>query len=135
MTEKDVNQKEKETQNEKIDPLLNELIETMKTIQKEMPTSEKEERITVFLEYMRERKNGYSTEKQNMNNESHVDIESLLSTLSFRQAKNGKSEFASIDPELGKKLPKSFERGEYNYYNKGDALIRVKKTPKKKASQ
>ena len=131
MTEKET---KKEAQKE-VDPKLLELIEVMKTIQKEMPTSEKEERITVFLEYMRERKNGYSTEKQNMNNESHVDIESLLSTLSFRQAKNGKSEFASIDPELGKKLPKSFERGEYSYYNKGDALIRVKKTPKQKNFQ
>jgi len=129
---------EKETKKEaqkEVDPKLLELIEVMKTIQKEMPTSEKEERITVFLEYMRERKNGYSTEKQNMNNESHVDIESLLSALSFRQAKNGKSEFASIDPELGKKLPKSFERGEYSYFNKGDALIRVKKTPKQKNLQ
>jgi len=129
---------EKETKKEaqkEVDPKLLELIEVMKTIQKEMPTSEKEERITVFLEYMRERKNGYSTEKQNMNNESHVDIESLLSTLSFRQAKNGKSEFASIDPELGKKLPKSFERGEYSYFNKGDALIKVKKTPKQKNLQ
>jgi len=129
---------EKETKKEaqkEVDPKLLELIEVMKTIQKEMPTSEKEERITVFLEYMSERKNGYSTEKQNMNNESHVDIESLLSTLSFRQAKNGKSEFASIDPELGKKLPKSFEHGEYSYFNKGDTLIRVKKTPKQKNLQ
>jgi len=126
----------KEAQKE-VDPKLLELIEVMKTIQKEMPTSEKEERITVFLEYMRERKNSYSnsTEKQNMSNESHVDIESLLNSLSFRQAKNGKSEFASIDPELGKKLPKSFERGEYNYFNKGDALIRVRKTQKQKKTQ
>jgi len=124
----------KEAQKE-IDPKLLELIEVMKTIRKEMPDVEKEERITVFLEYMRERKNSYSIEKQSMSNENHVDIESLLSTLSFRQAKNGKSEFASIDPELGKKLPKSFERGEYNYYNKGDALIRIKKTSKQKKTQ
>jgi len=124
----------KEAQKE-IDPKLLELIEIMKTIRKEMPDVEKEERITVFLEYMRERKNSYSIEKQSMSNENHVDIESLLSTLSFRQAKNGKSEFASIDPELGKKLPKSFERGEYNYYNKGDALIRIKKTSKQKKTQ
>jgi hypothetical protein len=124
----------KEAQKE-VDPKLLELIEIMKTIRKEMPDVEKEERITVFLEYMRERKNGYSTEKQSMNNESHVDIESLLNSLSFRQAKNGKSEFANIDPELGKKLPKSFERGEYSYFNKGDALIRVKKTPKQKNLQ
>jgi len=129
---------EKETKKEaqkEVDPKLLELIEVMKTIQKEMPTSEKEERITVFLEYMRERKNSYSIEKQSMSNENHVDIESLLNSLSFRQAKNGKSEFASIDPELGKKLPKTFERGEYNYYNKGDALIRVKNTPKQKNVQ
>jgi hypothetical protein len=104
----------------------------MKLIQKEMPNAEKEERITVFLEYMREKKNGYSTEKHD---ESHVNIESLLSSLSFKPAKNGKSEFASIDPELGKKLPKSFERGEYNYFNKGDALIRVKKNEKQKNIQ
>jgi len=124
----------KEAQKE-IDPKLLELIEIMKTIRKEMPDVEKEERITVFLEYMRERKNSYSIEKQSMSNENHVDIESLLNSLSFRQAKNGKSEFASIDPKLGKKLPKSFERGEYNYYNKGDALIRVKNTQKQKNVQ
>ena len=124
----------KEAQKE-IDPKLLELIEIMKTIRKEMPDVEKEERITVFLEYMRERKNSYSIEKQSMSNENHVNIERLLNSLSFRQAKNGKSEFASIDPELGKKLPKSFERGEYNYYNKGDALIRVKNTPKQKNVQ
>jgi|BEDMetMinimDraft_2_1075160.scaffolds.fasta_scaffold12457_2 hypothetical protein len=125
----------KEAKNEEIDPKLKELIEIMKLIQKEMPNAEKEERITVFLEYTRERKNYVGTEKQSMSNENHVDIESLLNSLSFRQAKNGKSEFASIDPELGKKLPKTFERGEYNYYNKGDALIRVKNTPKQKNVQ
>jgi len=133
MTEKDVGQKEKEAQKE-IDPLLNELIETMKIIQKEMPTSEKEERITVFLEYMRERKNGYSTEKQSMRN-ANPDIESLVNALSFKTSKNGKSEFASIDKDLGAKLPQSFEYGEYNYYNKGDALIRVKKPQKQKNVQ
>jgi len=133
MTEKDV--KEKEAQKE-VDPKLLELIEIMKTIRKEMPDVEKEERITVFLEYMREKKN-YSnfTEKQNLNNESHVDIESLLSTLSFRQAKNGKSEFANISQDLGAKLPKQFDVGEYSYYNKGEALIRVKKTSKQKKTQ
>jgi len=130
---------EKETKKEaqkEVDPKLLELIEVMKTIQKEMPTSEKEEHITVFLEYMRERKNNYvDIEKQNMNSANPVNIESLLSTLSFKPAKNGKSEFANIDKDLGAKLPQSFEYGGYNYYNKGDALIRVKKTPKKKASQ
>ena len=53
MIEKDV--KGKEVQNEKeIDTRLKELIEIMKVIQKEMPNAEKEERITVFLEYTRE---------------------------------------------------------------------------------
>jgi len=128
MTEKDV--KEKETQNEKeIDPHLKELIEIMKTIQKEMPNAEKEERITVFLEYMRERKNNISAGKEN------VDIESLLNTLFFKPAKNGKSEFANISKELGAKLPQSFEHEGYSYFNKGDALIRVKKIPKQKKAQ
>ena len=128
--------KEKETQNEKeIDPHLKELIEIMKTIQKEMPNAEKEERITVFLEYMRERKNSYSTEKQSMNNENHVNIVSLLSTLSFKASKNGKSEYANISKELGAKLPQSFEHEGYSYFNKGDALIRVKNTPKQKNVQ
>jgi len=132
MIEKDV--KEKEVQNEKeIDTRLKELIEIMKLIQKEMPNAEKEERITVFLEYTRERKNSYvDTEKQNTN---EINLESLVNALSFKPAKNGKSEFANIDKDLGAKLPQSFEYGGYNYYNKGDALIRVKKTPKKKASQ
>jgi ABC-type Fe3+-hydroxamate transport system substrate-binding protein len=128
MTEKDINQKE--TQNEKEnEPLLNELIETMKKIKKEMSDSEKEERITVFLEYMRERKNNTSAGKEN------VDIESLLNTFFFKPAKNGKSEFANISKELGAKLPQSFEHGGYSYYNKGDALIRVKKTSKQKKTQ
>jgi len=124
----------KEAQKE-VDPKLLELIEIMKLIQKEMPNAEKEEHITVFLEYMRERRNGYSTEKQNTNNEPRVDIESLLSTLSFKPAKNGKSEFANISQELGKKLPQQFDVGEYSYFNKGDALIRVKKTSKQKKTQ
>ena len=133
MIEKDVKEKE---HSEEIDPKLKELIEIMKLIQKEMPNAEKEERITVFLEYMRERKNNYvDIEKQNMNSANPVNIESLLSTLSFKPAKNGKSEFANIDKDLGAKLPQSFEYGGYNYYNKGDALIRVKKTPKQKNLQ
>jgi len=128
---------EKETKKEaqkEVDPKLLELIEVMKTIQKEMPTSEKEERITVFLEYMREKKS-YSTEKQSMNNENHVDIVSLLSSLSFKTSKNGKSEYANISKELGAKLPQSFEHEGYSYFNKGDALIRVKNTPKQKNVQ
>jgi len=126
---------EKEIQNEKIDPLLKELIEIMKTIRKEMPDAEKEERITIFLEYRRERGNHFGTKKQNMNSANPVSIESLVNAFSFKTAKNGKSEFVSIDPELGKKLPQQFDVGEYSYFNKGDALIRVKKAPKKKASQ
>jgi hypothetical protein len=59
-----------------------------------------------------------------------------LSTLSFKPAKNGKSEFANISQELGKKLPQQFDVGEYSYFNKRDALIRIKKNPKqKRASQ
>ena len=126
MTEKDV--KGKEMQSEEIDPRLKELIEIMKLIKKEMPDTEKEERITVFLEYTREKK-GYVGSKQNTNNTS-VDIDSLIKSLTFKTSKNGKSEFASIDRELGEKLPQSFERGEYNYFNKRDALIRVKNNSK-----
>ena len=122
----------KETQKEEIDPKLKELIEIMKLIQKEMPNAEKEERITVFLEYTRERKNGYSTEKQNMNSANPVSMESLLSTLTFKTAKNGKSEFAKIEKDFGAKLPQHFTVGEYDYFNKGDALIRVKKNEKQK---
>jgi len=131
MIEKDVKEKE---HSEEIDPKLKELIEIMKLIQKEMPNAEKEERITVFLEYRREKGNHFGTEKQT-NSTNPVNIESLVNALSFRTAKNGKSEFVSIDPELGKKLPQQFDVGEYSYFNKGDALIRVKKAPKKKASQ
>jgi hypothetical protein len=76
--------------------------------------------------------NGESNKKNDMN---LVNIESLVNALSFKTSKNGKSEFASIDKDLGAKLPQSFEYGGYSYYNKGDALIRVKKTPKKKVSQ
>ena len=124
----------KEAQKE-IDPKLLELIETMETIREKMPKAEKEERITVFLEYRREKGNHFGTEKQNMNSTSPVNIESLVNTLSFKTSKNGKSEFASIDKDLGAKLPQSFEYGGYNYYNKGDALIRVKNTPKQKNVQ
>jgi hypothetical protein len=76
--------------------------------------------------------NGENNKKNNMN---PVNIESLVNALSFKTSKNGKSEFASIDKDLGAKLPQSFEYGGYNYYNKGDALIRVKKTPKQKNAQ
>ena len=124
----------KEAQKE-VDPKLLELIEVMKAIKKEMPDFEKEERITVFLEYRREKGNHFGTEKQNMNSANPVSMESLLSTLSFKTSKNGKSEYANISKELGAKLPQSFEHEGYSYFNKGDALIRVKKTPKKKASQ
>jgi len=76
--------------------------------------------------------NGENNKKNNMN---PVNIESLVNALSFKTSKNGKSEFASIDKDLGAKLPQSFEYGEYNYYNKGDALIRVKKPQKQKNVQ
>jgi len=124
MTEKDVKEKE---QSEEIDPKLKELIEIMKLIQKEMPNAEKEERITVFLEYTRERKsNNIRTEKQNLNSMNPMNVESLINSLSFKASKNGKSEFANISQDLGARLPQSFEYGEYSYFNKGDALIRVK---------
>jgi len=129
MTEKDVNQKE--VQNEKIDPHLKELIEVMKAIKKEMPDFEKEERITVFLEYRREKGN-HEAEKQTVNSTNPVSMESLLNTLTFKTAKNGKSEFAKIEKDLGAKLPQHFTVGEYDYFNKGDALIRVKKNEKQK---
>jgi len=101
----------KEVQKEKeIDPLLNELIDDMKTIKEKMPDYEKEERITVFLEYRREKENHFGMEKQNMSNEKRVDIESLLNSLTFRTAKkNGDLKYAFIDLELAKKLPKKFE--------------------------
>ncbi|PSN82966.1 hypothetical protein B9Q01_06415 [Candidatus Marsarchaeota G1 archaeon OSP_D] len=124
----------KEAQKE-VDLKLLELIEVMKAIKKEMPDFEKEERITVFLEYRREKGNHFGTEKQNMNSTNSVSIESLLNTLTFRQAKNGKSEFANISQDLGAKLPKQFDVGEYSYFNKGDALIRVRKTSKQKKMQ
>jgi hypothetical protein len=124
MIEKDVKEKE---HSEEIDPKLKELIEIMKLIQKEMPNAEKEERITVFLEYTRERRNSYvDTEKQNMNSLNPVNIESLLNSLSFKQSKNGKSEFANIEKDLGARLSQRFTVGEYEYFNKGDVLIRVK---------
>jgi len=130
MTE-EKNVKEKEVQNEKIDPHLKELIEVMKAIKKEMPDFEKEERITVFLEYRREKGN-HEAEKQTVNSTNPVSMESLLNTLTFKTAKNGKSEFAKIEKDLGAKLPQHFTVGEYDYFNKGDALIRVKKNEKQK---
>ena len=130
MIEKNV--KEKEIQKEKeIDPHLKELIEVMKAIKKEMPDFEKEERITVFLEYRREKGN-HEAEKQTVNSTNPVSMESLLNTLTFKTAKNGKSEFAKIEKDLGAKLPQHFTVGEYDYFNKGDALIRVKKNEKQK---
>jgi len=67
-----------------------------------------------------------------VNSTNPVSIESLLSTLTFKTAKNGKSEFAKIEKDLGAKLPQHFTVGEYDYFNKGDALIRVKKNEKQK---
>ena len=125
-------QKEKEAQKE-VDPKLLELIEIMKTIRKEMSDAEKEERITVFLEYMREKKNGYSTEKQSLNNENPVDIGSLLKTLSFKKSKSGKSEFAPIDPKIAQNIPQEFETKEDKFFVKKDSnnktavIIKVKK--------
>jgi len=131
MTEKDVNQKE--VQNEKIDPKLKELIEIMKLIQKEMPNAEKEERITVFLEYTRERKNSYvGTEKQNTN---EINLESLVNALSFRTSKNGTSVYATIDPEIAQKLPREFEIKDDKFFVKKDSKTPVIIKVKKKASQ
>ena len=131
MTEKDVNQKE--VQNEKIDPKLKELIEIMKLIQKEMPNAEKEERITVFLEYTRERKNSYvGTEKQNTN---EINLESLVNSLSFRTSKNGTSVYATIDPEIAQKLPREFEIKDDKFFVKKDSKTPVIIKVKKKASQ
>jgi hypothetical protein len=134
----------KEVQKEKeIDPLLNELIDVMKTIKEKMPDYEKEERITVFLEYRREKENHFGTEKQNMSNEKSVDIESLLNSLTFRTAKkNGDLKYAVIDLELAKKLPKKFEVNgrEYSvktYENEKKAVIYedLKKVQKQKNVQ
>ena len=161
MTEKDV--KEKETQNEELDLLLSPeelkivnkyiaitkyVIQNLKQlfpklseitdfsaissiinsiviqVQKEIERSEQKNQNHFY--------NGESNKKNNMN---PVNIESLVNALSFKTSKNGKSEFASIDKDLGAKLPQSFEYGEYNYYNKGDALIRVKKPQKQKNAQ
>ena len=162
MTEKDV--KEKETQNEELDlnllspeelkivnkyiaitkyviqnlkqlfPKLSEITDfsaissiinsIVIQVQKEIERSEQKNQNHFY--------NGESNKKNNMN---PVNIESLVNALSFKTSKNGKSEFASIDKDLGAKLPQSFEYGEYNYYNKGDALIRVKKPQKQKNVQ
>jgi len=132
----------KEAQKE-IDPHLKELIEVMKAIKKEMPDFEKEERITVFLEYRREKENHFGTEKQNMSNEKSVDIESLLNSLTFRTAKkNVDLKYAVIDLELAKKLPKKFEVNgrEYSvktYENEKKAVIYedLKKVQKQKNVQ
>ena len=127
MTEKDV--KEKEVQSEKIDPRLKELIEIMKLIQKEMPNADPSIIITIFLRYLEEQKhNNFGIVKQNPMNSTN--IESLVNSLSFKQAKNGKSEFVKIEKDLGAKLPQRFTVGEYDYINKIDALIRVKNNSK-----
>jgi len=123
----------KEAQNEEIDPKLKELIEIMKLIQKEMPNAEKEERITVFLEYTRERKNSYvGTEKQNTN---EINLESLVNSLSFRTSKNGTSVYATIDPEIAQKLPREFEIKDDKFFVKKDSKTPVIIKVKKKASQ
>jgi hypothetical protein len=122
----------KEAQKE-IDPKLKELIEIMKLIQKEMPNAEKEERITVFLEYTRERKNSYvDTEKQNTN---EINLESLVNALSFRTSKNGTSVYATIDPEIAQKLPREFEIKDDKFFVKKDSKTPVIIKVKKKASQ
>jgi len=128
---------EKETKKEaqkEVDPKLLELIEIMKTIKEKMPNAEKEERITVFLEFCREKENHFRTEKQNTNNANPVNIESLLNTLSFKLAKNGKSEFATIDPEIAQKLPREFQIKDNTFFVKKDSKTPViiklkKKTP------
>jgi hypothetical protein len=112
---------------------LKELIEIMKLIQKEMPNAEKEERITVFLEYTRERKNSYvGTEKQNTN---EINLESLVNSLSFRTSKNGTSVYATIDPEIAQKLPREFEIKDDKFFVKKDSKTPVIIKVKKKASQ
>jgi len=134
----------KETQKEEIDPKLKELIEIMKTIQKEMPNADPSERITVFLRYLEEQKHSnFGTEKQNMNSANPVNLESLLNTLSFKSAKkNGDLKYAVIDLELAKKLPKKFEVNgkEYSvktYENEKKAVIyeNIKKDQKQKNAQ
>jgi len=122
----------KETQKE-VDPKLLELIEIMKTIKEKMPNAEKEERITVFLEYTRERKNSYvGTEKQNTN---EINLESLVNALSFRTSKNGTSVYATIDPEIAQKLPREFEIKDDKFFVKKDSKTPVIIKVKKKASQ
>jgi len=116
MTEEKETAKKEDQKEKEIDPLLNGLIDDMKTIKERMPDYEKEERITVFLEYRREKENHFGTEKQNMSNEKRVNIESLLNSLTFRTAKkNGDLKYAFIDLELAKKLPKKFEANGREY--------------------
>ena len=84
-----------------------------------MPNVEKEERITVFLEYTRERKNIYvDTEKQNTN---EINLESLVNALSFRTSKNGTSVYATIDPEIAQKLPREFQIKDDKFFVKKDS--------------
>jgi len=131
MTEKDV--KEKEVQSEKIDPRLKELIEVMKTIDKEMPDADPSEHITVFLRYMEELKHNFGIVKQNPMNSTN--IESLVNALSFRTSKNGTSVYATIDPEIAQKLPPEFEIKDDKFFVKKDSKTPVIIKVKKKASQ
>ena len=126
--------KGKEAQKE-VDPLLKELIDVMKAIKKEMSDFEKEERITVFLEYRREKENHFRTEKQNTNNANPVNIETLLNSLVFKKSKNGKSEFATIDPEIAQKLPQEFEIKDDKFFVKKDSKTPVIIKLKKKTQQ
>ena len=157
--EKVVNQKEKEVQNEDINKFLSQkeleilnkyIAMTKYVIGKLFPQLSNITDLSAVssivnstiiqvqkeFERMEQKNQNHSNEESNKNNStSTMDIDSLLNTLFFKPAKNGKSEFANISKELGAKLPQSFEHEGYSYFNKGDALIRVKNTPKQKNVQ
>jgi len=157
--EKNVGQKEKEVQNEEINKFLSQkeleilnkyIAMTKYVIGKLFPKLSditdlsavssivNSTIIQVQKEFERtEQKNqNHSNEESNKNNStSTMDLESLLKTLTFKTSKNGKSEYASIPKAFSPNFPQSFEYGGYTYYNKGDALIRVKNTPKQKNVQ
>jgi len=87
------------------------------------------------IERIEQKNQNHFNNGESNKNANPVNVESLINSLSFKTSKNGKSEFANISQDIGEKLPKQFDLGEYSYYNKGDALIRVKKTPKQKNVQ
>ena len=113
---------------------LNELKSFMRRIMNELPNAEKDIHITVFLSHRREvlvkkKSNNFGSEKQNMNSTSSVNYESLFNSLSFKLAKDGKNEYATIDRKDEKTFPDRYENENYIYYKgkRRDAIIRVQK--------